>query len=295
MIIDIHTHISSRQIPEFANRWHGPFTYKDLLKHMDQDGIDKSVILPLTNPENIDYLGVTGNNETILTCKKHPDRLIQFCNIDPRAMFNTPEADLGHLMKIYKDHGCKGIGEVCANIPIDCDVYQNLFHHAGIEKLPVLFHLACKEGGVYGAVDDLGMPKLEKMLKQFPDTIFIGHAMSFWSEIDGNVTDETRGQYPEGPIKKEGRLWKLLEKYPNLYGDLSAGSGCNAVKRDPAVGRKFLKKFNKQLFFGTDRFFKTKETPEIVGVLKNAKREKALTSAEYENIMHRNYTRVFGK
>ena len=32
---------------------------------------------------------------------------------------------------------------------------------------------------------------------------------------------------------------ELLRKYPNLYGDLSAGSGYNAITRDPAFGDAF--------------------------------------------------------
>ena len=35
-------------------------------------------------------------------------------------------------------------------------------------------------------------------------------------------------------------------------GDLSAGSGANAVMRDPAFGYKFLEEFQDKLFFGTD-------------------------------------------
>ena len=49
-----------------------------------------------------------------------------------------------------------------------------------------------------------------------------------------------------------GRLVELLRNYPNMYGDLSAGSGANAVMRDPAFGYKFLEEFQDKLFFGVD-------------------------------------------
>ena len=39
--------------------------------------------------------------------------------------------------------------------------------------------------------------------------------------------------YPEGPIKPGGITDKLLGDYANLYGDLSANSGNNALSRDP--------------------------------------------------------------
>ena len=43
-----------------------------------------------------------------------------------------------------------------------------------------------------------------------------------------------------------------MRKYPNLLGDLSAGSGYNAITRDVEYGYKFLEEFKDRLFFGTD-------------------------------------------
>ncbi|MPM95453.1 hypothetical protein SDC9_142607 [bioreactor metagenome] len=43
-----------------------------------------------------------------------------------------------------------------------------------------------------------------------------------------------------------------MRKYENLYGDISAGSGCNALKRDRAYAIRFLNEFQDRLFFGTD-------------------------------------------
>ena len=44
----------------------------------------------------------------------------------------------------------------------------------------------------------------------------------------------------------------LMNKYPNLYGDLSAGSGANAISRDKKFGRAFLIRCADRLMFGTD-------------------------------------------
>ena len=43
-----------------------------------------------------------------------------------------------------------------------------------------------------------------------------------------------------------------MDKYPNLYGDLSAGSGANAMSRDPAFRDQFLIRRADRLLFGTD-------------------------------------------
>jgi uncharacterized protein len=297
MIIDIHQHITDKNYPQFSELVaHGSFTAKELLEDMDKWGIDKSVILPLTNPENIDYFGVTGNQETIQECQKHSDRLIPFCNIDPRSLMNNPKADFSGMMKLFKDLGCRGIGEVCANMPVTSPLYKNLFHHAGEADMPVLFHLSPKKGGLYGMIDDAGLTGLEEVLKEFPKTIFIGHAPSFWNAIDADVkTPKQRNGYPKGKIINKGPLWKLMEQYPNMYGDFSAGSGHNALTRDPATGIEFLKQFNKKTFFGTDMFMKKDRPPMHLTMMQDALAAQQLSQSEYDNITHRNFERVFSK
>lgn len=296
MIIDIHTHITCERFPEYVQGLErNPFDAKILVKRMDMEGIDKSVVLPLSNPENEGYFGVASTRETITACRKYPDRLIPFCNIDPRNMLNTPNADLSRLMRAAKDAGCRGIGEICANIPITDPRYMNLFAHAEKEKMPMIFHFAKRKGGLYGAIDKLGLPGLATALKTFPKAIFIGHSPSFWNEIDGNLKPKDREAYPKGCITKQGALWKLFANNPNLYGDMSAGSGFNALSRDPKVGFKFIRKFHKQLCFGTDRFTSADEPiPPLLPYMKAALAGKKLTKTQYDNIMYRNCQRLLG-
>jgi len=294
MIIDCHAHLTGAAYADVARKLGRKcFTAPALLKRMDIDGIDRSILLPIGNPENVEILGIATNRECLQACQKHPDRLVPFCNIDPRAMYNTPEADFSELIRIYRDMGCRGIGEICAGLPILDPRFLNLFDHAGQCGMPVLFHLTGKRRGTYGMIDRLHLPGLETVLKEFPDTVFIGHAMAFWGEIDGDLRPADREKYPKTPIRKEGRLWTLLEKYPNLYGDLSAGSGFNAISRDPETGCRFLQTFNRKLFYGTDRFLKPNDPPPtILTFLKEARRTGRITRRAYENIMCRNVSRV---
>ena len=236
-----------------------------------------------------------GSQEAIEVCRKHPDRLIPFCNIDPRAILNHRNADFGPLMRIFKDLGCRGVGEICANLPITHNLCKNLFRHASEEQLPVLFHLTAGKGKQYGLVDKLGLPGLEEVLKELPKTIFIGHAPAFWNEIDGNLKPGQRNGYPAGPISSDGRLWQLMSEYPNLYADISAGSGANALNRDPEAGFRFMKTFSKKVFFGTDCFFVKSEPPPQIPLMQNALADKKITKSAYDNIMFRNFERVFGK
>lgn len=50
-------------------------------------------------------------------------------------------------------------------------------------------------------------------------------------------------------------MWRLLRQYPNLYVDISANSGLNALTRDPEVGIRFLDEFQDKLLFATDNCF----------------------------------------
>ena len=106
--------------------------------------------------------------------------------------------------------------------------------------------------GVYGLFDEVGAPRLERLLKEVPDTIVVGHAPGFWAEIDGEITAESKFIYPTGPVKKEGRLSHLMRTYTNLYADISANSGYTAISRDKSFGVRFLIEFQDRILFGTD-------------------------------------------
>ena len=60
--------------------------------------------------------------------------------------------------------------------------------------------------------------------------------------------------YCEGKVIPGGKLIEMLRKYPNLYCDLSAGSGCNALKRDPEFAVEFLTEFQDRVLYGRDYF-----------------------------------------
>lgn len=285
MLIDIHVHLGR------VLRNDRPVRAEDLIAKMDECGIDKAVLLPLdATPEGNMFFFTTEQALEVYT--RYPERIIPFCKVDPRQGNNSPQTDFSWLLEEYKERGCRGVGELTANLYIDDPRVKNLFKQCGKAGLPVLFHLADRIGGVYGLVDDLHLPRLEATLKEFPETIFIGHAMSFWSEISADVDEKTRGGYPKGPVKP-GRLWELLDKYENLYGDLSAGSGYNAITRDSERGYEFLERFQDKLLFGTDFCHIGQELP-IVNFMRDSFKEGKISEAAYEKITHKNAERLLG-
>ena len=131
--------------------------------------------------------------------------------------------------------GAKGFGEHKTGVPIDSDVNLRVYEACTNLKLPVLFHLDNLRN-----TDAPGLPGLEKVLKQFPDIPFIGHGPGWWASISGDVDAKGLGGYPKTPVAPGGAMDRLMETYPNIYGDLSAGSGANALSRDMKHAREFV-------------------------------------------------------
>jgi predicted TIM-barrel fold metal-dependent hydrolase len=95
-----------------------------------------------------------------------------------------------------------------------------------------------------------GFKDFEIILKSYPKTRFIGHADAFWANISADYNNES--PYPGGEIKIGGITDKLLGSYSNLFADLSANSGNNALSRDPEFTGGFLKRHEDKLIFGSD-------------------------------------------
>ena len=106
--------------------------------------------------------------------------------------------------------------------------------------MPMVFHFKPDVDGGYGVIDDLGLPRFEKMVKMYNKTIFAGHSPCFWNEISADITEENRCGYVKGSIPAKGRLWTIFAENRNIYGDISAGSAHCALSRDPQVGYEFL-------------------------------------------------------
>jgi predicted TIM-barrel fold metal-dependent hydrolase len=70
------------------------------------------------------------------------------------------------------------------------------------------------------------------------------------------MKEEDRFDYPKDVVKPGGRLDQLLQNYDNIYADLSAGSGYNALTRDPSFINGFLTRNQNKVLFGTDLVFK---------------------------------------
>lgn len=247
MFIDIHAH-AYRVQPVYGMKQHRWAMPETLLRFYDKYDVEKGVLLPIVSPE---YNAVQSNEDILEAAERFPGRFIPFCNIDPRALHNDPSSPLELHLERYKAAGCKGIGEVTANLPFSDPLMQNLFRAAEVSGMPMTIHIAHKLGGCYGILDKAGLPGLAETLEKYPKLKIFGHSTTFWAEISELKSEAERTVYPEGKII-EGAVPKLMRKYPNLIGDLSANSGANALIRDPEYAVKFLNEFQDRLCFGMD-------------------------------------------
>ena len=253
MVIDVHNH------PD----WYG-YNVQRLLANMDEHGISRTWILTWECPDdeyNPDYLAVCpgGPNGPIPLSSalpyvdKHPDRFVLGFAPDPRR----PEA-IDRLASAISLYGVRVYGELKLRMMYDNPDALRVYRFCAQKGLPVLLHIDYEfDTGAkyprpswwYGG----GIEALERALKACPDTIFIGHGPGFWAHISGDDKYDKEA-YPKGKVLQGGKVVEMLAQYPNLYCDLSAGSGYNALSRDPKFAETFLAEFQDRILFGRDFF-----------------------------------------
>lgn len=248
--VDVHTHL--------GQTWNHTesLSAAGLLQWMDQNDIAQAVVLPLVSPESSAYPITT--DFVLEATRPHRDRLIPFCSVDPRTSYSGGLKGLTNMLRKYADAGAKGFGEHKPGVHVDDERNMTIYAACGELGLPVLFHLDQLRN-----LDEPGLPGLERALKQHPNTNFIGHGPGWWASISGNITAADLARYPDGKVQSGGAIDTLMEKYPNLYGDLSAGSGARAISRDPEFGREFLVRRADRLMFGTDYLSPGQEVPQL--------------------------------
>lgn len=166
------------------------------------------------------------------------------------AAVDITRPDAEPLLTKAAKAGAKGLGELKFPVEADGPQMRRIYALAAELDVPVLIHF--QEVGQAAAAGgyNMGIKRFAAMLKAFPRTKFIDHADAFWANISADYAEQE--SYPAGPVKPGGITDKLLADYPNLYGDLAANSGNNALSRDPGFTADFLKRHQDKLHFGSD-------------------------------------------
>jgi predicted TIM-barrel fold metal-dependent hydrolase len=221
LVVDCHHHLRR--------------TAEDNIAHLDGCGVSNAMVLARENSvEQISALQ-----------QKYPGRVLGwFASTD----VTKPEAE-ALLTKAIKN-GAIGFGEIKYHVEAAGPEMRRAYALAAELDVPILIHFQEVPHTPTEGVFSTGFKNFEAMLKAYPKTRFIGHADAFWANVSADYANDVA--YPSGPIKAGGITDKLLSDYPNLYGDLSANSGNNALSRDPQFTAGFLKRHEDKLIFGSD-------------------------------------------
>ena len=224
-VIDIHQHTV-----------YGSRDGEQLVLHQRAMGVSKTVLLPVGTREGLTP-GAGGNQSVVDLAQKHPSEYVFFANAVP----GTPNvrADIEKYLKA----GAIGIGEQKYKFACDSGPMLQIFEIAQDHQIPVILHF---QHDTFNA----GIERFHKVVGKYKKAKFIGHAQTWWGNIDRNHQQSV--MYPKGKVTPGGITDRLLSDYPNVYADLSAGSGLNALLRDEDHARAFLARHRDKLMFGSD-------------------------------------------
>ena len=293
MIIDAHAHVYAN--PRILHMKGGTtfMSVADQVAVMDNMAIDKAVILPMASPDaSVELQGI---DEILGICSSYPGRFIPFCNVDPRLkgsyFFKAGTSHFEFILNQYKCLGCRGLGEICSRVYFDDPALLDLFEACQRVGFPVTFHTCIEDSDDYGLIDEIGFVRFEKILHKFPNLVFLAHSQCFWTEISGDFEKKDKLGYPKGPVKAGGAVPRLMRKHRQLYGDLSATSGINALIRDPQHAYDFIDEFQDQLVFGLDYCSPANDRPHIQWFTK-ARDQGHISPDAYEKIMWKNVASI---
>ena len=210
MIIDVHTHIFPDEIrnnrekffigePEFTSIYKNSnakmVSYKDMIKMMDEENIDKAVIFGFPW-NNIEYAKM--NNDYIIEAvEKFPDKFIGLCCLNPLVEGAKKEVERCFTK------GLKGVGEIAFyHSDLTNEISSKL---KDIMKLcfeanyPFLIHTNEPVGHEYPGKVDMKLKSIYNFIKMYPENKIIlahmGGGLFFYTVMKKEVTDVLRNVY----------------------------------------------------------------------------------------------------
>ena len=224
-IIDIHEHIESLERAEV------------LLSADREENVTRTVLLPspvetLTLNGHKSFTGYRENTDELFKIKeKYPEQFDVLCTVSPL------EPDALQYIKDCVKRGAVGIKlynghsyyHDIFSVPLDSPRMNPIYAYAEKNRLPVLYHVNITKYG----------DELERVLQSYPDLVVnVPHYMVSSIGLD--------------------KVKALLDKYPNLYTDISFGSpeymaaGFRRLSNNTTKYESFMKEYSDRILFGTD-------------------------------------------
>ena len=199
-------------------------------------GVTHTVLLPAGRFFGLEAM-CSGNDRVAEIVRRLPREYSCFANEVPYLSEAREE------LRRWLARGAIGIGEQKFQLEADSRGIEIVADVAREFGVPVILHFQF-------ARYNTSFDRFHRMLEKYPAVNFIGHAQTWWANIDAKA--EQSVLYPKGAVTPGGITDRLLAEYPNMFGDLSAGSGLNALLRDEDHARAFLARHQDKLMFGSD-------------------------------------------
>jgi predicted TIM-barrel fold metal-dependent hydrolase len=168
-----------------------------------------------------------------------------------RSVVTDPaQTGAGEVIKKAIREGAVSIGEMKFHLALDSPEMRRVYDIAAEMNVPVMMHIQNFPHFPGELPYNTGYEHFDQVLRLHPRTNFLGHGDLFWAHISADVPTD-RG-YPPGAVKPGGLTDRWLSDFPNLYADMSANSGNNALSRDPEFSRRFVARHQDKLVFGSD-------------------------------------------
>ncbi len=228
MIIDSHVHITPPELIENTEKYRKKDKYFDLLSgskvnkfttaddlivHMDENNIDKSVVFGFAF-KNMELCRLV-NDYTMEMVEKYPERLIAYAVVNPTA------EDLEEELERCKKGGLKGIGELFPEgQDFDLkskDEMKNIAKFCINENWPLLVHINEPIGHYYcgktddsieeGAVFAENFPELTIIFAHLGGGLFFYELMPEMKDILSNVYYDTAAQ----PYLFDNKIYEVIK------------------------------------------------------------------------------------
>lgn len=236
--IDFHTHLG--EVRSFHPKIKGwiKVELNDLLQYMNEARVSKVVVHSLP-PRSDPFSRIVSNTRLLRITGKVRDKVVPFCCPSPKGK------NIQATLRRFLEEGCKGLGELKTRSRVDDIRILALLKTAEDLGIPALIHV--EEGPIFKYC--YGVESLAEVLEKLPSLKLIVHGPGWWKHISDDPGVEA---YPSGPVRGEGLVQRLLRSFDDLYVDISATSGLNALSRDLEHARRFLEEFQDKVLYGTD-------------------------------------------
>lgn len=251
-VIDVHSHVYA-STPAQVAAW---------VRTMDETGIQTTVILTGATGAEFDHL-------VELFLKPYPGRFQLYCgvNTDNINAPDYPQRAVAELVRCYRQ-GARGVGELsdkgsgytrgpqlprAQRLHPDDPRLSPFWAKCAELKLPVNIHMADHPSAWQPADNHQERSPSFQQYNQY------GHDVPSYQEIlairDRLLDAQPKTLFIACHFSNQGNdlatLSKVLDRFPNLYVDLSARD--YEIGREPRTAAKFLARYQDRVLFGTDQ------------------------------------------